>query len=57
MSNDKMDYEDNQSRESEAKSDKCKGMRRGCHFTGVVKKCISDWVTFEKRPEGGKEVS
>ena len=57
MSNDKMDYEDNRSREREAKSDKCKGMRRGCPFTGVVKKCISDWVTFEKRPEGGKEVN
>jgi len=57
MSNDKMDYEDNQNRERETKSGKCKEMRRGCHFPGVVRKCISDWVTFEKRPEGGKEVS
>ena len=50
MSNDKRDYEDNQNREREMKSDKC-------HFMGVVRKCISDWVTFEKRPEGDKEVS
>ena len=33
MSNDKKHYEDNQGRGREAESDRCKGMRRGCHFT------------------------